>query len=185
MQLRTVALTVLLTGVTVFVARLAAPRSAAHAPVPALAPKLRELEVRLLEHRTDSIVGADGRTRQPVRLAFPSGRPVVALLYESTCPACQLAESGWADMARRVGESRADCRGHQGRTNGSGLSRWIACPQSENGHDQLPTCLWRLGGRSDHSGHFRAGACLLGSVWAARFGGDRVTRRAPGDVAVI
>jgi hypothetical protein len=25
----------------------------------------------------------------------------------------------------------------------------------------------------------------LGSVWAARFGGDRVTRRAPGDVAVI
>jgi hypothetical protein len=104
MQLRTVALTVLLTGVTVFVARLAAPRSAAHAPVPALAPKLRELEVRLLEHRTDSIVGADGRTRQPVRLAFPSGRPVVALLYESTCPACQLAESGWADMARRVGD---------------------------------------------------------------------------------
>ena len=103
-QLRTVALTVLLCGVTVFVARLVAPRSAADGPVPTLTPMLRELEVRLLEHWTDSILGSDGRTRQPVRLGFPSDRPVVALLYESTCPACQLAESGWGDMARRVGD---------------------------------------------------------------------------------
>jgi hypothetical protein len=98
-NLRRLAIVVFVAGATVFTAR----RVIGHRDAPGQPPGFMAEERRVMEHRADSILGLDGRTGQPVRLGFPTTRPVIAFLYQSTCGACQLARPGWEQLVAAVG----------------------------------------------------------------------------------
>lgn len=61
-----------------------------------------QIQRRLLTHRTDSILGIDGRTLRPMALSFPNPRPAVVFLYQAGCAACRASRSEWEGLARRI-----------------------------------------------------------------------------------
>ena len=102
--LRVVAIVVFAVGMATFATR-GFMRAAGERKRPLSAPAAFAGEHRrLLEHRADSILGIDGRTRQSVAYGFPSTRPVVAFLYQSTCQACLVAKLTWERTAHLVGD---------------------------------------------------------------------------------